>query len=99
VETIDLESALAQADVLYMTRIQKERFADPAEYERLKNSYILTRELVERVRPDVTILHPLPRVNEITTDVDALANAAYFRQVKNGVYIRMALIALIMGKI
>ncbi len=99
VETTDLESALAQADVLYMTRIQKERFADPAEYERLKNSYILTRDLVERVRPDVTILHPLPRVNEITTDVDALANAAYFRQVKNGVYIRMALIALIMGKI
>jgi aspartate carbamoyltransferase catalytic subunit len=98
-ETTNLEAAMAQADVLYMTRIQKERFADPAEYDRLKNSYILTREMVERIRPNVTILHPLPRVNEITTDVDALSNAAYFRQVKNGVYIRMALMALIMGKV
>ena len=75
-ETTSLESALAQADVLYMTRIQKERFADPAEYERLKGSYVLTREMVERLRPNVTVLHPLPRVNEITTDVDSLSNAA-----------------------
>jgi aspartate carbamoyltransferase catalytic subunit len=97
-ETTSLESALAQADVLYMTRIQKERFADRAEYERLKGSYILTREMVERLRPNVTVLHPLPRVNEITTDVDSLPNAAYFRQMRNGVYIRMALIALVMGK-
>ncbi len=96
-ETTDLEAALAEADVLYMTRIQKERFDDPAEYERLKGSYILTREMVERIRPDVTVLHPLPRVNEITTDVDTLPNAAYFRQVRNGVYVRMALIALVMG--
>ena len=98
-ETTGLESALAKADVLYMTRIQKERFADPAEYERLKGSYILTREMVERLKPDVTVLHPLPRVNEIATDVDSLSNAAYFRQMRNGVYIRMALIALVMGKI
>jgi aspartate carbamoyltransferase catalytic subunit len=98
-ETPNLEAALAKADVLYMTRIQKERFADPAEYERLKGSYILTREMIERVQPKLTVLHPLPRVNEITTDVDSLPNAAYFRQVKNGVYIRMALIALVMGKI
>jgi aspartate carbamoyltransferase len=97
-ETTDLEAALAQADVLYMTRIQKERFADPAEYERLKNSYILTRDMIQRLRPAVTVLHPLPRVNEIATDVDSLPGAAYFRQVKNGVYIRMALIALVMGK-
>ena len=96
-ETADLEGALAQADVLYMTRIQKERFDDPAEYERLKGSYVLTREMVERLRPDVTVLHPLPRVNEIATDVDPLPNAAYFRQVRNGVYVRMALIALVMG--
>jgi aspartate carbamoyltransferase catalytic subunit len=94
-----LEEALPKADVLYMTRIQKERFADPAEYERLKDSYILTREMVERLRPDVTVLHPLPRVNEIATDVDALANAAYFRQAGNGVYVRMALIALVLGKV
>jgi aspartate carbamoyltransferase len=98
-ETADLEGALAKGDVLYMTRIQRERFADAAEYDRLKDSYILTREMVERVRPDVTILHPLPRVNEITTDVDSLSNAAYFRQAGNGVFIRMALIALVMGRI
>jgi aspartate carbamoyltransferase len=97
-ETTNLETALAKGDILYMTRIQKERFADPAEYERLKNSYILTREMVERVNPQLTIMHPLPRVNEITTDVDSLPTAAYFRQVGNGVFIRMALIASVMGK-
>lgn len=98
-ETSNLEAALAQSDVLYMTRIQKERFADPAEYERLKGSYILTREMVERIQPKLTIMHPLPRVNEITTDVDSLTNAAYFRQVGNGVFIRMALIASVLGKV
>jgi aspartate carbamoyltransferase catalytic subunit len=98
-ETTNLEAALTQGDVLYMTRIQKERFADPVEYERLKGSYILTREMIERIKQDVTVLHPLPRVNEITTDVDSLPNAAYFRQVGNGVFIRMALIALVMGRI
>jgi aspartate carbamoyltransferase catalytic subunit len=98
-ETTNLEAALAKGDVLYMTRIQKERFADPAEYERLKGSYILTREMVERVSPKLTIMHPLPRVNEITTDVDSLPTAAYFRQVGNGVFIRMALIASVLGKV
>jgi len=96
-ETADLEAALAQADVLYMTRIQKERFADPAEYERLKGSFVLTRAMIERANPQVIILHPLPRVDEIAADVDGLSNAAYFRQVQNGVYTRMALIALVMG--
>ena len=98
-ETADLEEALAQADVVYMTRIQRERFADPAEYERLSGSYVLTRELIERVNPDVTILHPLPRVDEIATDVDGLPGAAYFRQVRNGVHVRMALMALVMGRV
>jgi aspartate carbamoyltransferase catalytic subunit len=98
-ETADLQDALADADVLYMTRIQKERFDDPNEYERLKGSYVLTREMVERARPKLTVLHPLPRVDEIAADVDELSNAAYFRQARNGVYIRMALIALVMGKI
>jgi aspartate carbamoyltransferase catalytic subunit len=98
-ETTNLEEALVDGDVLYMTRIQKERFADPSEYEKLKGSYILTRKMVERTNPDLTILHPLPRVNEIATDVDSLSTAAYFRQVKNGVFIRMALIALVMGKV
>ena len=97
-ETSNLEAALAKGDVLYMTRIQKERFADPAEYERLKGSYILTREMVERLQPKITVMHPLPRVNEITTDVDELSNAAYFRQVGNGVFVRMALIAAVLGK-
>jgi aspartate carbamoyltransferase len=98
-ETTDFEAALGLADVLYMTRIQKERFEDPAEYERLKGRYILNREMVERIRPLMTVMHPLPRVDEIATDVDDLVNAAYFRQAKNGVVIRMALIALVMGKI
>jgi aspartate carbamoyltransferase len=96
-ETDSLEAALPKADVLYMTRIQKERFTDPAEYERLKDAYILNRALVERLRPDVTVLHPLPRINEIATDVDNLPNAAYFRQAGNGVYVRMALLALVLG--
>jgi len=96
-ETPNLEDALVNGDVLYMTRIQKERFADPAEYEQLKGSYSLAREMVEWVCPDLTMLHPLPRVNEITPDVDSLPSAAYFRQVGNGVFIRMALIALVMG--
>jgi aspartate carbamoyltransferase catalytic subunit len=89
---------MAEADVLYMTRIQKERFADPAEYQRLKGSYVLNREIVERINPGLTILHPLPRVDEIAVDVDDLPGAAYFRQARNGVYVRMALIALVTGR-
>ncbi len=96
-ETTNLEDALVKGDVLYMTRIQKERFADLAEYEQLKGSYSITREMIERICPDLTILHPLPRVNEIASDVDSLPSAAYFRQVGNGVFIRMAVIALVMG--
>ena len=98
-ETTELEPALAEADVFYMTRIQKERFADPADYEALQGSYVLTRAMIERVNPNVTVLHPLPRVDEIATDVDDLSGAAYFRQVRNGVFVRMALIALVLGKI
>ena len=99
VETTSLEDAIKDADILYMTRIQKERFADVAEYERLKGSYILTREMIERQNPNLTVMHPLPRVNEITTDVDDLPGAAFFRQAGNGVYVRMALIALVLGVI
>jgi aspartate carbamoyltransferase catalytic subunit len=95
--TDSLESALPKAQVLYMTRIQKERFADVAEYERLKDAYVLNRTMVERLGPDVTVLHPLPRVNEIATDVDSLPNAAYFRQAGNGVFVRMALLSLVLG--
>ena len=98
-ETTDLEAALEEADVLYMTRIQKERFDDPTEYERLKGSYVLTRAMVDRVNPDLTIMHPLPRINEIAADVDGLAGAAYFRQARNGVPVRMALLALVLGAV
>jgi len=98
-QTSDLAAALKGADFLYMTRIQKERFADPAEYEQLKGSYVLNRAMIESTNPRLTVMHPLPRVNEIDTDVDALPNAAYFRQAQNGVFVRMALIALITGKV
>ncbi|MGD9001073.1 MAG: aspartate carbamoyltransferase [Anaerolineae bacterium] len=98
-EATDLRAALQGADVLYMTRIQKERFDDPAEYERLKGSYVLTRALVERTNPDLTVMHPLPRINEIAADVDELPGAAYFRQARNGVPVRMALLALVLGRV
>ena len=91
-ETADLEAALPELDILYMTRIQRERFADPYEYERLKDSYILTPEKLERAKSDMAILHPLPRVNEISVKVDDDPRACYFRQALCGKYIRMALI-------
>jgi aspartate carbamoyltransferase catalytic subunit len=96
-ETGDIARAL-QADILYMTRIQRERFADPAEYERLKGSYVLDRAMVEAGKPGLTVMHPLPRVDEIAADVDDLPAAAYFRQAHNGVYLRMALLALVLGR-
>ncbi|HDQ13777.1 MAG TPA: aspartate carbamoyltransferase [Sediminispirochaeta sp.] len=96
-KTQDINEAL-QADIIYMTRIQRERFEDPAEYERLKGSYVLNRSLVEKGNKDIVIMHPLPRVDEIATDVDDLPNAAYFRQAHNGVYLRMALLAMITGR-
>jgi aspartate carbamoyltransferase catalytic subunit len=98
-ETDSLSAALQQADVVYVTRIQKERFGDPAEYERHKDAFVLTRAMVDAGKPGLTILHPLPRVNEITVDVDSFPGAAYFRQVQNGMYARMALIALVLGRI
>lgn len=96
-ETDDLGLALAQSDVVYMTRIQRERFADPAEYDRLKDAYVLTRAILGKAKPSITVMHPLPRVNEISTDVDDLPGAAYFRQSANGVPVRMALLALLLG--
>ncbi|MBI4790885.1 MAG: aspartate carbamoyltransferase [Chloroflexi bacterium] len=96
-ETNDLARTLTKADVVYMTRVQKERFADPKQYDKLKNFYILNRDLVSRAKDNLLVMHPLPRVDEITTDVDSLPNAAYFRQARNGVFIRMALLAEILG--
>ena len=92
VETTSLEEAMPQLDVLYMTRIQRERFDSFDEYERLKDSYILTAEKMNAAKPTMRVLHPLPRVNEISVKVDADPRAAYFRQALNGKYMRMALI-------
>lgn len=96
-ETNDLARALRDSDVVYMTRVQKERFADVKQYEKLKNFFILDRSMVGQAKDGLVVMHPLPRVDEITTDVDTLANAAYFRQMKNGVYIRMALLKEVLG--
>ena len=92
VETTSLDEAMPTLDVLYMTRIQRERFDDPAAYERLKDSYILTPEKLITAKESMRILHPLPRVNEISVKVDADPRAAYFRQALNGKFMRMALI-------
>ena len=92
IETADLEKAIPELDILYMTRVQQERFADKAEYERLKDSYVLTAAKLENAKPDLSILHPLPRITEIATDVDDDPRANYFEQAENGRYIRMALI-------
>ena len=92
-----LEDVIGELDVLYMTRIQQERFLDQAEYERLKNCYVLDTEKMALAKPDMIVLHPLPRVNEITPEVDTDPRAAYFKQVKFGMYARMALILTLLG--
>ena len=92
VETTDLEAAMPELDILYMTRVQKERFFNEEDYLRLKDSYILTPEKLSNAKSDLTIMHPLPRVNEISVAVDKDPRAAYFRQARYGRYIRMALI-------
>ena len=91
-EVSDLEDAMPELDILYMTRIQRERFDDPAEYDRLKDSYVLTAEKMNLAKEKMAVLHPLPRVNEISVKVDNDPRAAYFRQALNGKYMRMALI-------
>jgi aspartate carbamoyltransferase catalytic subunit len=96
-ETEDLK-ALWDCDVAYVTRIQEERFVDRSEYERLKNSYTVNRAFVQASRKDTLIMHPLPRVNELSTDVDDLPNAAYFRMAGYGVLVRMALLVLCLGQ-
>ena len=96
-ETRSLEESMSELDILYMTRVQKERFFNEEDYIRLKNSYILTKEKMSLAKPDMAVLHPLPRVNEIALDVDDDPRAAYFEQVQNGVYVRMALIMTLLG--
>ena len=91
-ETRDLEAAMPELDILYMTRVQRERFFNEADYIRLKDSYILTPEKLVNAKQDLSILHPLPRVNEISVAIDDDPRACYFKQVANGKYMRMALI-------
>ncbi|NOU48682.1 MAG: aspartate carbamoyltransferase [Bacteroidales bacterium] len=93
----DFLEVIPKSDIIYMTRIQRERFPDPLEYEKVKNAYILENAMLDNSRDNVKILHPLPRVNEISTDVDSNPKAYYFQQALNGVFVRQALIATIMG--
>ena len=91
------EETIADADILYMTRVQRERFTDLMEYERVKDVYILNNKMLEHTRPNLKILHPLPRVNEITYDVDDNPKAYYFQQAKNGLYARQAILCDVLG--
>jgi aspartate carbamoyltransferase catalytic subunit len=93
----DFTDIIAEADILYMTRVQKERFSDPIEYERVKNVFILKNYMLEDTKDNLKVLHPLPRVNEITEDVDDNEKAYYFTQARNGVYTRQAIITSILG--
>lgn len=92
-EHLEFNDIINQADIIYMTRVQKERFIDPVEYEKVKNVYILKNEMLANTKPNVKILHPLPRINEIHTNVDSNPKAYYFSQAKNGVFTRMAIIS------
>ena len=96
-QTSDLESVMGELDILYMTRVQRERFFNEEDYLRLKDSYVLTPEKLKYAKSEMRVLHPLPRVNEISTAVDSDERAAYFRQAKNGKFIRMALILKLLG--
>lgn len=93
----DLKDVIPHVDVLYMTRIQRERFPDPLEYEKVKNCFILENTMLNEAKDNLRILHPLPRVNEISEDVDDNPKAYYFQQAQNGVYVRQALVASILG--
>ena len=93
-----LEQVLPETDVLYVTRVQKERFEDPAEYEKVKGAYVIDPEIMKAARQEMIVMHPLPRVGEISVDFDEDPRAAYFRQMEYGLYVRMALLAMVLGK-
>jgi aspartate carbamoyltransferase len=97
-EQRDLDSVLAESDVLYVTRVQKERFENLDEYESVKGAYVITPETMKRAKTKMALMHPLPRVGEISPDVDSDPRAAYFRQMEYGLYVRMALLAMVLGK-
>jgi aspartate carbamoyltransferase len=94
----EVDEAIDQVDVLYVTRVQKERFEDPAQYEQLKDCYVVDAELLSHAKQDMIVMHPLPRVYELSMEVDDDPRAAYFRQMENGMYIRMSLLAAVLGK-
>lgn len=96
-EHTDMKEVLKISDIVYVTRVQRERFSDPIEYEKVKNAYVLNASMLEGTRENLKVLHPLPRVNEISVDVDETTKAYYFQQALNGVYTRMAIISLILG--
>jgi aspartate carbamoyltransferase len=98
-ETEDIEKALSVSDIVYVTRVQRERFENPEEYEKVKGLYVINRAMIGKAKKGITILHPLPRVDEISTDIDDYEGAAYFRQAHNGLYVRMALLTLISGRV
>ena len=95
----NIEEIVNKVDILYMTRIQAERFADPMEYDRVKNVYVLKAKMLEKSKSNLKVLHPLPRVNEISTDVDGTKHAYYFEQAENGLFVRQALLGLVLGKL
>jgi aspartate carbamoyltransferase len=97
-EHTTLDDVLDKTDVLYVTRVQKERFENPDEYESVKNAYVITPETMARAKSNMVLMHPLPRVNEIAMEVDEDPRAAYFRQMEYGLYVRMALLAMVLGK-
>ena len=99
VETDDPRPLLKDLDVLYVTRIQKERFPDPADYERVKGVYVINRAFLKGADKDLIVMHPLPRITELATDVDDTPHAWYFKQMRHGVYVRMALLALVLGSL
>lgn len=96
-EHSDFTDIISRADIIYMTRVQKERFSDPIEYEKVKNVYVLKNSMLANTKPNMRILHPLPRVNEIHTDVDSNPKAYYFEQALNGVYTRQAILCSLLG--
>ncbi|MEM1589455.1 MAG: aspartate carbamoyltransferase, partial [Candidatus Bathyarchaeia archaeon] len=98
-EETDIAKVIPDLDVLYVTRIQKERFPDPAEYMKVKGSYRIDLDLLKKAKEDMIILHPLPRVDEIAPEVDNTPHARYFQQVWSGIIVRMALLALILGAV
>jgi len=93
-----LEKVLPATDVLYVTRVQKERFEDPADYEKVKGAYVIDPAIMQSAKQDMIVMHPLPRVGEISMEVDGDPRAAYFRQMEYGLYVRMALLAMVLGK-